>query len=918
MVKIFLTSLLFIIGLVSVVAGQPTSFKTRIYHESHDSLDLVLYKYSVRADTLHVITYDGTNFTDYTEEPSRVYRGYFTNEPNFKVVAVWYPNDTMRLKVFIGKRDYFGGEYPISTLNIDTLNLPGVAAPQKSDYHFTSGFITTYEDLTKRVDNDIDMAVAMYEYALCIQDMHTVRDAGLSWELNTLILPTDSSVTSQNLPGPGSIPGIPTTRTWFKVFGSGGGAGPNNYCSDFRGGKVSIGQAGFGSLSHEFGHTFFMGHYHNQIDAMGGTRNYFGRENATKVRAKLASHAPCNEEVSNYTDALHPHTAEDYATTGYGEAVLIDVLSNDVDYNIGEVLSIKNFEATSLYGGSITQVGNKLEYTPPTNFRGRDEFTYWAHSGDTSNQTYYWNSAKVYVDTREPDLALHYTFDETTGSTVYDQAWGIRQHHAMLHKGFIDSTTRKPGIVGNAFQISEGTGLRLYDVLDPMDESLTVSAWFKLDSIASKTLIFDSGNRGSRNHAGLSIMIYGDEIRFMASYDDRNLVADRYKTVNWQTNQWYHVALVIDKTQNKIFGYLDGQEVGNSRFQQNLQPDGFLRGYPGHTNRAATTFGMRTRPWHDENTRDNLFGLIDEVKIYTKALSASEISNENANPQSVTWECPEGLFDEPIRNGSFEKTQVKPREAERIRGDWFTTGSYHQGGRAMWQDFAAEDIPNAPDGEQWCMIRRRNGGIYQQIGVWKENMDFDVSFYYGKHNFLNEDMEVSLWVGGTTYPRNGYRIDHIGAVKIDSAIVSATDLNSTGPDTTYKVINFQTGLGNYDCEPLWISFRQAKSNFGPRETLIDDIQITDNTTIGVNENERTQQSLDAKLYPNPTSTLLNIETAKELKGADVYNFVGEKVLSSKTPTLNVSGLADGVYYINIQFSDDDRIVSKKFIKVSTY
>ncbi|MEM6611603.1 MAG: Ig-like domain-containing protein [Cyanobacteria bacterium P01_C01_bin.72] len=67
--------------------------------------------------------------------------------------------------------------------------------------------------------------------------------------------------------------------------------------------------------------------------------------------------------------AIDPIAVDDTATTPEDTAVEIDVLDND---NVGSIESV----GISVFGGSIVQNGDLLEYTPPAGFTGQDFFQY--------------------------------------------------------------------------------------------------------------------------------------------------------------------------------------------------------------------------------------------------------------------------------------------------------------------------------------------------------------------------------------------------------------------------------------------------------------------------------------------------------------------------------------------------------------
>jgi len=637
-------TLLFIFFMTSILChAQFDSFSTTIHDPDQGDLDVVLYKYNTRGDNFQVFTYDGTTLTPYTTLPGvRSYRGYISNMENSKIAAVWYPDNTLYIKTFNGKGEKNGFEVKnvdISQLTITKLNLPIVNSPQKAERRLTSGFTTDHGWMIKNDSRTIDHAIAVFEFAVCQYDISIARDIGASMELNTLVFPTSEIVTRKNLfrPLESNNPDLNVTKVFWNCWGSGGGAGRKQYCkTDYNTGRTSVSEKGFGSLPHELGHTLDLGHYHNQQDAMHSNMFFLGRENSNRAIKHLKKDGDCLAvSTPNYTDPVHPYTPEDYAITSYNTPITIDVLENDIDYN-HDVITIKDFDDTSLSGGSITQVGQKLEYTPQQNFIGRDYFYYRAQSGNVNDGTYYWNKAKVFVDVRgENDLALHYSFEESEGTIINDSGWGLVQHQGTS-KASIE-TSSVDGIDGSkGIQFGVDKGVYLNDVLDPLNKSLSISLWFNLDEVPSsskdKKMLFDSGNRGTLNNAGISMLIDADKIQFLAQQEDVDKTgSDRFKTVNWETGVWYHAVMVIDFEQHKLFGYLDGVELGSSEYTQDIPQDAVFKGYPGGINtRVSTAIGMRATSKPEMNLLV-FMGKMDDFKIYTKALSSTEVLSTDDN-----------------------------------------------------------------------------------------------------------------------------------------------------------------------------------------------------------------------------------------------------------------------------------------------
>jgi hypothetical protein len=70
-----------------------------------------------------------------------------------------------------------------------------------------------------------------------------------------------------------------------------------------------------------------------------------------------------------------PFATDDAAATAAGTPVAVAVLGNDGDAD-GTPVAIRSFDAASLGGGSVTQVGGQLRYVPAAGFSGTDSFGY--------------------------------------------------------------------------------------------------------------------------------------------------------------------------------------------------------------------------------------------------------------------------------------------------------------------------------------------------------------------------------------------------------------------------------------------------------------------------------------------------------------------------------------------------------------
>jgi hypothetical protein len=647
--------LLFFLLATSNSKAQFDSFAFSTDVETLGSCNFEFYKYSTRSSTQEIFLWDGTNnFTVFVPGSVRTYRGRINNFPNYRVFAVWYPDGELHINIVDGKGEIKtipSFVVDILSLNPIELNLPIINVPSTSEIVIKSGYSCTYPDVidVERGNGDYETLVAMWENGVNLIDYAFTRDMGVSVTSDLLIIPTSSSVATKDdiiLPSnyPEDITPIPM---FWRTTEGGGGATTKTYCDrNFQGGRTSFERDAMPALHHELGHTLGLKHHQNQRDNMGGNKLYYGRNSVFAAKEHLA--LDDNNCLINpsplYTDVVHPFVAIDYRITEKNNALTINVLENDIDYN-GDIISIDSFDLTSVNGGTIIKEGDNLIYTPADNFIGRDYFSYQAESG--SDQGYFTNKAEVLIDVRDScNLALHYSFEENTGTIVNDSGWQIMSHQAIFDNGDF-SNNSIPGVVGNAVNLPSDEAIVLPDILDPLDGDLSISVWFKLYELpqsSARSIIFDSGSRGQINQPGLSILIEDNELHFFAQTESISKAGARIDyNGELSINEWYHAVMIIDRGTNTLRAYVNGLEVINSNTNNiDFNENAIIKGYPGYIDindssrsRKATTLGIKTAQKPNKYLND-FNGAIDEFKIFTSTLTENDIQNLFINPSDHT------------------------------------------------------------------------------------------------------------------------------------------------------------------------------------------------------------------------------------------------------------------------------------------
>jgi len=364
--------------------------------------------------------------------------------------------------------------------------------------------------------------------------------------------------------------------------------------------QFNLGFAGHVSVvAHEIGHNWNAPHC---LDAdfcgimCGGCRLEFGPITTDVILAHRDSRG-CLVATAGYADPVAPHVRdEELFVPG---AVTVDVLANDFDGNC-DPLAIDAFDAASAQGGSVvlspgTGGGGRdeLAYTPAPGFQGTDTFGYTVGDGAGEQGQ---GSVTLHVFDAEPDLALHYRFDETAGSTL------IADSSASGLSGTYVGNPRleRPGAAP-----SSGTSVEFRSSLDrgtladgsPLSglrRAVSVALWVNPDDVAGARRLF--GNGGSWHFA----IRDGDLVFATAS-------KEYVRPAGVPTGVWSHVAVVFDTSSDATL-YLDGVELGRVGGTQPAGPASDM------WHLAAAGFGA------------SLFdGRMDDLQVYDAALGADDV-----------------------------------------------------------------------------------------------------------------------------------------------------------------------------------------------------------------------------------------------------------------------------------------------------
>jgi hypothetical protein len=396
--------------------------------------------------------------------------------------------------------------------------------------------------------------------------------------------------------------------------------------------------------------------------------NFHGTDRFTYTIADghgLTATATVNITVTAVNDA--PVATDMEVTTMRNIAVLIYLNGIDTD---GDLLTFA--VTTAPTQGTLSGSPPNLTYTPNPNFAGTDHFTYTVT--DTSGL-----SATATVTVRViaviDGLVAAYGFDEGNGTTAFDLS-GLGNNGNI-----IGATWTTQGRFGSALSLD---GVSNFVSINP-SPSLDLTNGMTLEAWVYPTAVF----RDWRTIVVKEFLYYlyasSDAGGPITGVFINNNEESLYSGSSLEVNTWTHLAATYDGVTQRL--YINGFEVANRLLTGQIQVANRPAGIGG--NLVAGEFFQ---------------GLIDEVLIYNRVLSAAEIQRDMQRPVVSVDTDGDGLTD-------FDERHVYGTDPEK----------------------ADTDGDRVPDGEEVAWWGTR----------WDEDLDGD-----GVINLLDPDTDGDGYLDG--------------------------------------------------------------------------------------------------------------------------------------------------------------------------
>ncbi|GEM_PF-6716874 len=252
---------------------------------------------------------------------------------------------------------------------------------------------------------------------------------------------------------------------------------------------------------------------------------------------------------------------------------------------------------------------NTTQYAEQIEFNLSGEGYIW-NSSMWTNQTGSWEVRRTQKDN---SLIGYWQFDEGVGTTANDSS-------GQANTGTLNSAWNISGRYGYGVQLNGTSGnVTIPNTASLNPANITISFWAKFNSFAATQRII---NKWTNTNEYTTHIIANSNLGFQATNTLGSTQQASYTISNLATGTWYHIAGTFDGSNVRL--YVNGTLVDTQPLTGALQNTG-------------------TDPVSISHTSFPFNGTIDEVAIYNRALTATEVAKEYSNRVNSYWNHTFGL-----------------------------------------------------------------------------------------------------------------------------------------------------------------------------------------------------------------------------------------------------------------------------------
>ncbi len=331
------------------------------------------------------------------------------------------------------------------------------------------------------------------------------------------------------------------------------------------------------------------------------------------------------DEVAIYGDALTSTEVADHAANSYlTGAHTLKVTAYDDEANTGSDQVSITISASTTPSVTITAPADSSTFTSgdidltynATDDVGVTKCEFQLDAGFAMEYTTCVGTTVSYIHLTDAGKFLAYDFAEGAIATSYDRAADAENNDGTV-TGATAATSPNHGTalsfdgVNDWIEPASPNPGELHDAFT----AKTFETWFKADNTSNRQTIFEEGG----SSAGMYVGLLSNQIRF--SMQEANGGPETLTTAFTDTTGWHHLAAVYDAGTMTL--YLDGSSVATQ--SATFSSVAVHGGGPG----IAASLGADA----DNNTSGGLYfaGDLDEIAIYSDALTSTEVADHAAN-----------------------------------------------------------------------------------------------------------------------------------------------------------------------------------------------------------------------------------------------------------------------------------------------
>jgi hypothetical protein len=216
-----------------------------------------------------------------------------------------------------------------------------------------------------------------------------------------------------------------------------------------------------------------------------------------------------------------------------------------------------------------------------------------------------------------PELVIYYSYDKIVGDTVIDES-------GNGHDGkIVGNITQADGKRGKAAKFETGSYIDLDGANFPKEDiptsAFTLAAWVKCENTGGDHAIFNA--RASDQTWLIHPDIRGGgQYRFcLRGYGSNKICDIKAGTVTW--GEWVHYAGTYDRATKKAILYINGEVLQEVDAMADVD--------------IAGDWGMGARIGYNIDNKRPFTGLMDDLCIYSRALSQAEIKDLMENGPAI-------------------------------------------------------------------------------------------------------------------------------------------------------------------------------------------------------------------------------------------------------------------------------------------